>query len=650
MNNIVHDPIVFHQNKISHSSTSGWSELRIINDIPAKPNLSYTFKEDSIDKTASMSQLIISFLDSSKVRIGSLLYVQHTSLEGTFTSPEGTAYLRMNLAVYSGTATYNNFIVYTGDTDQRTLNPDIKLNIPTITENMTSFIDGKLVYRVDELTASNTGYWADSPVVDIQVEPNKTYKLGEYKTEIIASAAGDGVGSVGINFYKNGASIKRLWSGPDGLVFATPSDFDKCTVHTSFGGNTSALKTIKYIGIKIWEGQGTTPYKLSDLIRTDIDYKKYGLPILYLNGDIGNMTKDDAVEMTYEYEGRTGTAEVKWQGSSSLTYPKKNYTVKFDNPFEAKAGWGEQKKYCMKANYIDFSHSRNVVSAKLWGQVLASRTNVPTELETAPNYGAIDGFPICIVINGTYTGLYTFNIPKDAWLFGMGSGTKEAIICAEGTSTGSGFSQNPVVGTDFEVEYATDEDDVTWIQTGLTNIYNAIQSATEDNFEEVVGQYLDIESLIDYIIFIDSINAIDNTIKNYLLATYDGIKWYMSVYDMDSSFGLYWNGKSFVNSHSVNNSTPLGNSNTLYLRAKQCLMSKIKARYKDLKSNYSRPLHKSNVTKQILDFTAGIPKAMFDEEVKIWTELPSTAISNANQMVHHYCERQEYLDIWFENN
>jgi hypothetical protein len=104
-----------------------------------------------------------------------------------------------------------------------------------------------------------------------------------------------------------------------------------------------------------------------------LNFAEYGLPVLYLMGVVSAMTKDNEVSLGYVYGDRNGTCKMKWQGSSSLSYPKKNYTIKFDNAFEAVEGWGEQKKYCLKANFIDHSHARNVVSAKLWGQIVKSR-------------------------------------------------------------------------------------------------------------------------------------------------------------------------------------------------------------------------------------------------------------------------------------
>ena len=121
--------------------------------------------------------------------------------------------------------------------------------------------------------------------------------------------------------------------------------------------------------------------------------------------------------VTFEYTGRgqntTGAAKIKIQGSSSTKYCKKNYTINFyENESFAKkkkvdVGWGAQSKYCLKANWVDKTHSRNVVSAKIAG-MMQEKYGL---LTSAPNNGAVDGFPVAVYINGEFDGLYTMNIP-----------------------------------------------------------------------------------------------------------------------------------------------------------------------------------------------------------------------------------------------
>ena len=118
-------------------------------------------------------------------------------------------------------------------------------------------------------------------------------------------------------------------------------------------------------------------------------------------------------------------SEIKVQGASSSGYPKKNYNVKFfrdetlTDKLKVDLGWGTENKYTMKANYVDFSQGRNIVAARLFSQVVQSRDNIAQGLLNAPNYGVIDGFPILVYVNGSFHGIYTMNIPKDDWMFGM---------------------------------------------------------------------------------------------------------------------------------------------------------------------------------------------------------------------------------------
>ena len=184
------------------------------------------------------------------------------------------------------------------------------------------------------------------------------------------------------------------------------------------------------------------------------DYLNYGIPVLSLSGDATDMTKDNAVTMYYEFQGRNGQCTVKWQGTSSLAYPKKNYTIKFDTAFEAKEGWGEQSKYCLKANFIDATHARNIVSARLWSRLVGTRDD--GLFSTLPQHGAIDGFPIVVEINGKFSGLYTFNIPKDGWLFGL---SNSSLTQSATVSTPNGLPGIPVSsGGNY-----TDENGQQWI-------------------------------------------------------------------------------------------------------------------------------------------------------------------------------------------
>ena len=130
------------------------------------------------------------------------------------------------------------------------------------------------------------------------------------------------------------------------------------------------------------------------------------IPRIDFTSDVWDtMRKDKPIivqsKITFNNLVCNGYAEVKWQGSSSLNYPKKNYTAKFyeDNAKSTKQKiniqlntdsrkWGNENKFVFKANYIDKTHARNVVSARIAGKMLKTRSdynNLPEKLKNAPN-------------------------------------------------------------------------------------------------------------------------------------------------------------------------------------------------------------------------------------------------------------------------
>lgn len=364
-----------------------------------------------------------------------------------------------------------------------------------------------------------------------------------------------------------------------------------------------------------------------------VDWSAYGLPMLYLTGDTAGMTKDNAVDLAYVYGDLSGTASVKWQGSSSLSWPKKNYTIKFDQEFEAVEGWGAQKKYCFKANFIDHSHARNVCSCKLWGQIVKSRANVPAVLSALPNGGAIDGFPCIIMLNGEFHGLYTWNIPKDGWMFG----SPKAILCADAHTDATKFKALATLNGDFELEYVEDENNADWV---LTSINTAIQAVMGGNLD-TVAQYIDIPSAIDYYIHTVDEDANDGTDKNYILVTFDGVKWYFSAYDRDTVYGLHWTGKSFA--------TPVGGITYAQYASAHAMMKLIrdnktadlKARAVELRDGIKS---EANVATVFSNFIGSIPSQVFDEDARKWPTIPNTSASNLAQILNWYRLRRQIID------
>lgn len=372
----------------------------------------------------------------------------------------------------------------------------------------------------------------------------------------------------------------------------------------------------------------------------------YDIPKLYLTGDTTGMTKDNAVTLAWEYGENSGSCTMKWQGSSSIAYAKKNYTINFDAALEVVEGWTAQKKYCLKANFIDHSHSRNLVSCKLWGQIVKSRAGVDSRLTALPNAGAVDGFPCVVILNGEFHGLYTWNIPKDGWMFGMSDSTvQQAIVCADKYTDATDFNALAVLdGSDYKIEYCS-TDDTEWLITSFNRMLQAVIDSNGSDIDTTLAQYIDIDSAIDYMIDTVLVEAADCVGKNTLLVTYDGVKWFFSAYDRDSTFGLHWHGKDFSGLASTPTFT-LWTSNKLMNLLWAYKRDAIRTRYAEIRAG---AMSEANVAKTCWNFVCLIPKPILLKDVEKWPSIPSSAVNDVHQMLHHYRLRCELADEWIKD-
>lgn len=380
-------------------------------------------------------------------------------------------------------------------------------------------------------------------------------------------------------------------------------------------------------------------------------------------------TKTDIVT-AFRYISKTkdisGYAEFKAQGNSSMSYPKKNVTVKMyeDEALEEKLkvnfkGWGEQRKHVYKANWIDLSNARNVVSARLWTDVVKSRakySSLPELLRTSPNQGAVDGFPVKVYSQGIYQGRYTLNIPKDVWMANMDDSLDEhCILCSENYASGCFRATASINGSDWTDEVHDTVPDS--IKTRWNEVINFVMNSTDEEFKVNLENYFFSDSLIDYFIFGMVSCGLDAFGKNQLYFTYDGVKWIASMYDMDSTWGLYWNGSKFVSAsysreefEDFVSSQSSGQGNLLYIRLVNLFYEEIQSRYGELKQG---ALSIPNIINHFERFTDITPLDLVKEDYASttgggkFTGIPSQSTNNIQQIRQYVVDRYVYCDEYF---
>lgn len=389
------------------------------------------------------------------------------------------------------------------------------------------------------------------------------------------------------------------------------------------------------------------------------------IPKVFLSGDeFGDMTTEkNEVNMELDYISKTDRfhayIKIKYQGSSSLQHPKKNFTIKMysDEARDTKLKkafktWGTKShKYVLKANYIDHTHARNVVTARLWGDIVKSRSDydsLPELLRTSPNQGAVDGFPVKIYVNGVYQGVYTWNIPKDGWMNNMDEDLDtHCMLCGEMNSTTSG--SNPCMFRSVSVAGWTDELHDTMpdiIKTSWQNVISFVMNSTNEEFVSGLENYMDVQSVIDFCILARISRAVDSLGKNQMFFTYDGTKWLESVYDLDSTWGSNAYGKLDAGGETTEfqngyiNVTEGGYTNLLYERVENLFMERFKTRYAELRSG---ALSVANIIDRFERFTDIIGNDLYDEDADIFN-IPSATTNNIQQLRDFTVKRLAYMD------
>ena len=277
------------------------------------------------------------------------------------------------------------------------------------------------------------------------------------------------------------------------------------------------------------------------------------------------------------------------QGSSSLSAPKKNIGIDIcnddwigDDTFKIKFGaWVPQDSFHIKAYYTDFFRCVGLSGYDLVKKILDTR--VPnTTWKKALNYGTdpvgqrnvspqVDSGALCypqgflckVYLNGVFEGLFCWQLKKHRDNYNLNKKTAENIHI-EGMLGGTFFGgtidwtafeiRNPkdlitYAGTKYDGDNPTELIDSTSPAYDPTNSKHKLSAKVKQyiinlsnrmaqigNDPSIFEQYFDVDSCVDYAILSDTIYNYDY-VKNIQWTTWDGVKWFVNPYDLDSTLG-----------------------------------------------------------------------------------------------------------------
>jgi hypothetical protein len=192
------------------------------------------------------------------------------------------------------------------------------------------------------------------------------------------------------------------------------------------------------------------------------------------------------------------------------------------------------------------------------------------------------------------------------------------------------------------------------IKTSWNNVINFVMNSSDDDFKANIETYFDLQSLLDYHVYGMYMCGIDQYGKNQIYMTYDGVKWIASMYDMDSTWGLYWNGQTLLGTDYGRDQYEdqiqgrLGN--LLYERIEHNYSAELLARWNELKTSV---LSMSNIINRFERMADVAPLELVKEDYAsttgngAYTNIPSVTKNNLQQIRNYAAARRAWTDAYF---
>ena len=359
----------------------------------------------------------------------------------------------------------------------------------------------------------------------------------------------------------------------------------------------------------------------------------------------------------------TAFSTIAVQGSSSAGYPKKNLTIAFysdeaySTDMKLKIGDGLAfSEWVYKANYIDSTHSRNLIGYTLWTQMQDTRDIWPRrEVDhyyvgktglAAVDTGATGipkGYPCIVYINSEFYGVGDIMIGKKRANYNIAKNIPEQIYLEfQNCDIRTLDISNP------DICEVTAPSNVTATVNGYLDVWRTFAQLPQSEFSAALPEHMDKMNTSDYYILMMFLCAVDCFNKNMLFMTWDAQKWFCMPYDLDTTFGLNASGRAIAYGPTLNPITQgfaLPGNREFWGKVYTAIGSDINARYAQLRN--SGVLSVGNVSRIMTALQSKYTIDMFERELIKWTGLPSKDITSNDQLLSWLTQRMVWLDQYF---
>jgi len=256
------------------------------------------------------------------------------------------------------------------------------------------------------------------------------------------------------------------------------------------------------------------------------------------------------------------TAGIELRGRSAMNRPKKSYGIELwnddsgnDTRNECLLGMRNDDDWILDAMYIDKARMRNKISMEIWRDICTSSGNDKIHGKPYTESRFIELF-----VNLEYKGIYClterfdqkqldlrqFDGSAHGLLYKVESWSNTIKFVSLADTSESEFWDG------WEQKYPDPEELIIW--RPLYDFTSFVINSGDAEFEQQISNYLDIDNLIDYFLFINLCTAFDNMGMNMIYARQNReAQFVIYPWDIDASWGRNWDSTFLFSEYWLSN-------------------------------------------------------------------------------------------------
>lgn len=367
------------------------------------------------------------------------------------------------------------------------------------------------------------------------------------------------------------------------------------------------------------------------------------------------------------------------QGTSTAYFPKKNWNLRLYTDLHLQNEVGLRiddsvisKKWIFKSDWVDPTQMRNVLSYRLWDDMVASRTTEPKfEVDNAFNINIHDikslvqpvtgaqGFPriypSLLNMNEEHYGIGVLLLGHEPNNFNIDIKNPHHIYmdfdAREGEFPNKSWKNFSAKAISKNIRIRVPkEDDLTNAQREAIDSLGKFINSDLSTFHSQFEQFFDKTNMIDSLLFLEIIYDYDAVAQDIEIVSYDLKKWYFLPWDKDTTFGMLFKGTGLIEGSENRLVIDYSNerqSETPWFKTYWAFTSEVEARYAQLRDEGIFTVE--NVAEAANEFYNLIPEEAWEAERIKWDPKgrPSLNGSSFDQIVEWTQKRLEMLDKHF---